>query len=41
MHLLAGFGILCGRTAHYFVEGARHYPNLFALIVGETTLKVS
>lgn len=37
VHFLAGFGILCGRWAHYFVEGARHYPNLFALIVGETS----
>ena len=36
MHLLILFGTLVGRHAYYFVEGARHYPNLFALIIGET-----
>jgi len=36
MHLLVAFGVLAGRHAHYYVEGARHHSNLFACIVGET-----
>lgn len=36
MHVLIAFGTLTGRHAYYFVEGARHYPNLFAVIIGET-----
>lgn len=34
---LAAFGNAVGRTAHICVENDRHYPNLFACIVGATS----
>ena len=34
---LVAFGVLAGRNAYYQVEGDRHYPNLFALIIGATS----
>jgi hypothetical protein len=37
LHLLVGFGALAGRGAYYYVEGVRHYPNLFACVVGDTS----
>lgn len=30
------FGSVIGRTAHYKVEGSRHYTNLYGVLVGET-----
>jgi hypothetical protein len=35
-HVLAGFGSLIGRTAHYMVEATPHYANEFAVLVGRT-----
>jgi hypothetical protein len=37
MNLLTGFGSIIGRNSFYMVEGARHYPNLFFVQVGETS----
>jgi hypothetical protein len=37
VQLLAGFGNVFGRTAYYVADGARHYTNLFALVVGKTS----
>jgi hypothetical protein len=34
---LVAFGALCGHRAYYQVEATRHYPNLFALLVGGTS----
>lgn len=36
IQLLAGFGNLIGRTAHFIAEADRHYTNLFAVLVGES-----
>lgn len=33
---LVAAGVLMGRTAHVRVEGDRHYPNLFAVLVGQS-----
>ena len=33
---LVAAGVLMGRMAHVRVEGDRHYPNLFALLVGQS-----
>lgn len=35
--LLVAFGNVIGRTAHFQAEGARHYLNLFAVLVGQTS----
>jgi hypothetical protein len=35
--VLAAFGVLVGRSPYMQVEGDRHYPNLFGLLVGETS----
>jgi hypothetical protein len=37
LQLLAGFGNVVGRTVYYVADGARHYTNLYALIVGKTS----
>jgi len=37
IQVLVSFGALTGRTAYVPVEGDRHFPNLFALLVGETS----
>lgn len=34
---LIAFGVHVGRSAHIAVEGDRHTPNLFALLVGDTS----
>jgi hypothetical protein len=34
---LVAFGNVIGRTCHFRVEGDRHYLNLFAVLVGETS----
>ncbi len=34
--VLVAFGNAAGRIAHFCVESDRHYPNLFAILVGET-----
>jgi hypothetical protein len=34
---LAFFGNACGRSRFYLVEADRHYPNLFAVLVGPTS----
>lgn len=36
LQLLVAFGNVVGRNAYYQVEGTKHYPNLFAVIVGES-----
>jgi hypothetical protein len=36
LQLLVGFGNLCGRSRYVLVESTRHYPNLFACLVGRT-----
>jgi hypothetical protein len=36
VQLLTAVGNVVGRTAYYVADGARHYTNLFALIVGNT-----
>jgi hypothetical protein len=35
--LLVGFGSLCGRHSFVRVESARHFPNLFACLVGRSS----
>lgn len=35
--LLVSFGSAAGRQAHCVVDGAAHYPNLFAVLVGATS----
>jgi hypothetical protein len=37
VQLLVGFGNVIGRRAHYMVESDRHFGNLFAVIVGESS----
>jgi hypothetical protein len=37
VHLLVEVGNAIGRHAYYVVEADRHYPNLFALVVGATS----
>jgi len=37
IQLLVTFGNLAGRSAHFVAEGDRHYPNLFAVLVGATS----
>ncbi len=37
IHLLVAFGIIIGRRAHFVADGAEHYANLFAVLVGETS----
>jgi hypothetical protein len=37
LHFLTEVGNAIGRHAYYLVENDRHYPNLFALIVGATS----
>jgi hypothetical protein len=34
---LVGFGSMAGRKAFYRVESTRHYPNLFAVLVGQSS----
>ncbi len=34
---LAAFGSVIGRGAYFEVEADRHYPNVFAVLVGETS----
>jgi hypothetical protein len=36
LHYLVSFGNVVGRQPHYFIEGAEHYPVLFALLAGPT-----
>lgn len=36
IQFLTAFGVYVGRGPHYFVEGAEHHGNLFAVLVGET-----
>lgn len=36
VNLLVMFGSSAGRTAYFKADGARHYPNLFACLVGST-----
>jgi hypothetical protein len=36
IQLLVGFGNAAGRNAFYRVEADNHYPNMYALLVGET-----
>jgi hypothetical protein len=36
VQLLVAFGNVIGRRAHFTVEADEHYPNLFAVLVGET-----
>ncbi|HSS18346.1 MAG TPA: hypothetical protein VLQ29_15470 [Candidatus Dormibacteraeota bacterium] len=35
--LLAGFGNMIGRTAYMLADGARHYFNIYCVLVGETS----
>ena len=37
VQLLAGFGSLVGRNAYFQVESTRHYPNIFAGLVGRSS----
>jgi hypothetical protein len=37
LHFLVEVGNAIGRHAYYLIEADRHYPNLFALIVGRTS----
>lgn len=37
LQFLVGFGFLVGRCAFYLADGARHYPNLFLVLVGDTS----
>ncbi|MEX2141613.1 MAG: bifunctional DNA primase/polymerase [Pirellulales bacterium] len=37
IQVLVAFGNVIGRTAHFRAEADRHYPNLFACIVGTTS----
>ena len=37
VQVLAAFGVLIGRYPYVQVEGDRHYPNLFELLIGETS----
>lgn len=37
LQVLVAFGALVGRGPHFPIEGDQHHPNLFALIVGETS----
>jgi hypothetical protein len=34
---LVEFGSACGRNAYCIADGARHYPNKYAVIVGDTS----
>lgn len=36
LQFLVAFGFLVGRSAYYLADGARHYPNLFLVLVGDT-----
>jgi len=36
LQILAAFGNVIGRSAHFRVEGDRHYTNLFVAVVGES-----
>ncbi len=36
IQILVMFGSMVGRSAHFVVEGTRHYANLFAVLVGAT-----
>lgn len=38
MNTIVMFGSAAGRTAYFVADGARHYPNLFAVLVGSTRL---
>jgi len=35
--LLVGFGNLIGRHAHFWIDGANHYTNLFVVLVGQSS----
>jgi hypothetical protein len=37
VQMLAGFGNLIGRSAHFVAEADEHYTNLFVVIVGESS----
>jgi hypothetical protein len=37
VQMLVGFGNLIGRSAHFRVEAAQHYGNLFCVLVGESS----
>jgi Protein of unknown function (DUF3987) len=37
VQMIVAFGIVIGRNAHFGVEGDRHFLNLFAVLVGETS----
>lgn len=37
IQLLAAFGSIIGRTAYFSVEAARHYLNLFVVLIGATS----
>ena len=36
VQLLAGCGTMLGHNAYFLADGARHYPNLFTVVVGQT-----
>src|SRR5262249_2466419 len=36
-HLLVYFGNAVGNTAYYLADGVKHHPNLYALLVGNTS----
>ncbi|HKO57427.1 MAG TPA: DUF3987 domain-containing protein [Thermoanaerobaculia bacterium] len=36
IHFLVAFGFVAGRRAFVLADGARHFPNLFVIVVGET-----
>jgi hypothetical protein len=37
LQMMVGFGNIIGRSAHFVVEATRHYTNLYAMIVGNTS----
>jgi hypothetical protein len=36
LQFLTSFGNVVGRQPYYFIEGAKHYPNLYTLLAGAT-----
>ena len=38
MQILVCFGNVVGRNAHFVVEGSRHFTNIFAVLVGPTSV---
>src|SRR3954451_24410059 len=37
IQFLVAFGFVAGRRAFFVADGARHFPNLFVMVVGETS----